>query len=46
MERKGGNLLKNLHLYLRGFDRALAGMGENAAIVVVLDNDNRDKTTF
>lgn len=46
MERKGGNLLNNLHIYLRGFDRALAGMEKNAAIVVVLDNDNRERKIF
>lgn len=40
MERKGGNLLNNLHIYLRGFDRSLSSM-ENAAIIVVLDNDQR-----
>lgn len=26
MERKGGNLLNNLHIYLRGFDRSLSSM--------------------
>lgn len=45
MERKGGNLLNNLHMYLRGFDRSLSSM-EGAAIIVVLDNDNRDFKTF
>ena len=45
MERKGRNLLNNLHAYLRGIDRALSGM-ENAAIVVVLDNDMRDVAEF
>ncbi|MGO5071782.1 hypothetical protein [Roseburia faecis] len=45
MERKGGNLLNNLHIYLRGFDKKLAGM-EHATIVVVLDNDKRDYNIF
>lgn len=45
MERKGKNLLNNLHAYLRGIDRALGGM-ENAAIIVVLDNDMRDVSEF
>ena len=45
MERKSGNLLNNLHMYLRGFDRSLANM-KDAAIVVVLDNDKRDPKAF
>lgn len=45
MERKGGNLLNNLHMYLRGFDRSLASM-KQAAIIVVLDNDKRDPEVF
>ena len=45
MERKGGNLLNNLHLYLRGFDRSLSSM-KNAAIIVVLDNDKRNPEVF
>ena len=45
MERKGSNLLNNLHAYLRGFDRVLSKM-EHAAIVVVLDNDKRDTREF
>lgn len=40
-ERKGGNLLNNLRSYLRGFDRSLRNM-DQAAIIVVLDNDKRD----
>ena len=32
MERKGGNLLNNLHIYLRGFDKKLAGMEHPIAI--------------
>lgn len=45
LERKSGNLLNNLQIYLRGFDRTLAGM-KHAAIVVVLDNDKRDNEEF
>lgn len=45
MERKGGNLLNNLKIYLRGYDRALVHM-ERAAIVVVLDNDQREYEKF
>lgn len=45
MERKGGNLLNNLHAYLRGFDRSLSSMPQ-ATIIVVLDNDNRDYQKF
>lgn len=45
MERKGGNLLNNLHIYLRGFDRSLSSMPQSA-IIVVLDNDNRNYDIF
>lgn len=45
MERKGSNLLNNLHMYLRGFDRRLSSM-EDSSIIVVLDNDKRDFKTF
>lgn len=45
MQRKGAGLLNNLHMYLRGFDRSLAGM-KNAAIIIVLDNDKRDPKLF
>lgn len=45
MERKGGNLLNNLYMYLRAFDRALSSM-DHAAIVVVVDNDKRDFEDF
>lgn len=45
LERKSGNLLNNLQIYLKGFDRTLAGM-KHAAIVVVLDNDERDNGEF
>ena len=39
MERKGGNLLNNLPMYLRAFDRTLVYL-VNSSIVVVVDNDN------
>lgn len=45
MERKGGNLLNNLQIYLKGFDRSLSKM-EKAAIIVVLDNDYNEYATF
>lgn len=45
LERKSGNLLNNLQIYLRGFDRSLANM-RHAAIIVVLDNDKRDNEAF
>lgn len=44
MEIKTGKLLDDLGLYLSAFDRALQGMP--AAIVIVLDNDNRDTAEF
>lgn len=44
-ERKSGNLLNNLRCYLRGFDKSLRNM-EQAAIIVVLDNDRRDYEKF
>lgn len=45
LERKTGNLLNDLRMYLKAFDRKLSGM-KNVAIVVVLDNDMRDMETF
>lgn len=45
MERKSGNLLNDLGMYLRGFDKSLADM-ENASIIIVLDNDERDYEIF
>lgn len=44
MEIKTGKLLDDLGLYLSAFDQALQGMP--AAIVIVLDNDNRDTAEF
>ena len=44
-ERKRGNLLNSLVSYMTGFDKALASMPD-AAIVVVLDNDNRNTDEF
>lgn len=45
MDRKNGNLLNNLPIYLRGFDKVLSNM-EHAAIIVILDNDQRDYISF
>lgn len=45
LERKSGNLLNNLRLYLSGFDKSLQCM-DQVAIVIVLDNDSRDITEF
>lgn len=44
-DRKTGNLLNDLRMYLRAFDRKLSGM-KDTAIVVVLDNDMRDTEMF
>lgn len=44
LDRKTGKLLNDLPLYMRGIDKGLSEI--NATIVVVLDNDNRDKTQF
>lgn len=46
MERKGGNLLNNLQMYLKAFDKTLRNMGNQAAIIVVLDNDQREPEEF
>lgn len=43
-ETKTGKLLNDLATYLRGFNRSLQGIP--AAIIVVLDNDDRDAKTF
>lgn len=43
-ETKTGKLLNDLATYLRGFDRSLKHIP--AAIIVVLDNDQRDTTGF
>lgn len=45
LERKSGNLLNNLPIYLRGFDNKLKYM-EHSAIIIVLDNDKRDCQKF
>lgn len=45
MERKTGKLLNDLPMYLKGFDKKLRNM-KNVAIIVVLDNDNRDINGF
>jgi hypothetical protein len=46
MERKTGKLLNDLPKYLRGIDKKLRNMGRTAAIIIVLDNDNRDPEAF
>lgn len=43
-ETKTGKLLNDLATYLRGFDRSLQNI--SAAIIVVLDNDDRDVESF
>lgn len=43
-ETKTGKLLNDLATYLRGFNKSLKG--SPAAIIVVLDNDDRDPTQF
>lgn len=45
-ETKTGKLLNDLSTYLRGFDKSLRGMGSEAAIFIVLDNDTRDTEVF
>lgn len=45
MERKTGQLLNDLPLYLRGFDKKMRCMGQ-AALVIVIDNDTRDPGEF
>lgn len=45
LQQKTGQLLNDLALYLRGFDRALQGM-ENTAVFIVLDNDKRNPVQF
>lgn len=44
-ERKTGKLLNDLSMYLKGFDKSLRTM-KDVAIIVVLDNDNRDVHEF
>ncbi len=45
-ETKTGKLLNDLATYLRGFNRSLSGLGKEAAIFIVLDNDERDTDGF
>lgn len=45
LDRKTGKLLNDLPMYMRGFDKALQKM-QNAALVIVLDNDKRDVQQF
>ena len=43
-EIKTGQLLNDLAIYIRGFDKSLRGFP--ATIVIVVDNDDRDTETF
>lgn len=43
-ETKTGKLLNDLATYMRGFNKSLQGM--KAALIVVLDNDDRDTVAF
>ena len=45
-ETKTGKLLNDLATYLRGFNKSLSGLGEKAAIFIVLDNDTKNTETF
>lgn len=45
LERKTGQLLNDLPLYLRAFDRKFRSM-TNTVIIVVLDNDKREPEEF
>ena len=45
LERKTGKLLNDLPGYMRAFDKILQVMG-NAVLVIVLDNDKRDREQF
>lgn len=45
LDRKTGKLLNDLPMYLKGFDKSLRDM-EDAAIIVVLDNDRRNIKEF
>ena len=45
-ESKTGKLLNDLATYLKGFNRSLAGLGKDAAIFIILDNDTKDTTAF
>ena len=45
LERKTGQLLNELPMFLRAFDKKFRGM-QNAVIIVVLDNDKRNYEEF
>ena len=45
IERKTGQLLNDLPMFLRAFDKKLRKL-PGAVIIVVLDNDKRDQTEF
>ena len=42
LEQKTNRILNNLPMYMRGIGKALQKMS-NAALIVVLDNDNQEK---
>lgn len=46
LEQKTGKLLNDLPMYLRAFHKRLLSMGQQAALIVVLDNDRRDPKEF
>ena len=45
LERKTGQLLNDLPMFLRGFSKVLQSM-EDSALIIVLDNDQRDVQQF
>lgn len=45
LERKTGKLLNDLPMYMRAFNKVLQNM-DQAALIVVLDNDERDVQQF
>ncbi len=45
-ETKNGKLLDSLATYLAGFDKSLQAMGNEAALIVVVDNDDRNTEEF
>ncbi|HBN56983.1 MAG TPA: hypothetical protein DD414_09435 [Lachnospiraceae bacterium] len=45
LERKTGNLLNDLPMYMKAFNRVLQNMREST-LVIVLDNDKRDVRQF
>lgn len=45
-QTKTNKLLTDLPMYLKGFDNRLKAMGSSVAIIIVLDNDDRDVIQF